>query len=121
MYYIRDEDIFDKFMKTLAERLKEIREKRELTQEALAKLVPCSQGTIGNLESGTRLESQKIVAIARALGVNPDWLQYGTPPQEPLLALSPKEVFIVQSYRSTTQKGRETIEMVCLGVPKTDV
>lgn len=70
MYYIRD-------MRTLAERLVWARERKELTQEGLAKLAGVSQGTIGNLESGTRQTARKIVEIAAALEVDAAWLAGG--------------------------------------------
>jgi phage repressor protein C with HTH and peptisase S24 domain len=70
LYYIRDMD-------TLAKRLTWARERKGLTQEALAKLSGVSQGTIGNLESGIRQTARKIVDIATAAGVDPIWLANG--------------------------------------------
>jgi phage repressor protein C with HTH and peptisase S24 domain len=70
MYYIRD-------MRTLAERLVWARERQALTQEGLAKLAGVSQGTIGNLESGSRQSARKIVEIAAALKVDAGWLAGG--------------------------------------------
>ncbi|MCY0389604.1 helix-turn-helix transcriptional regulator [Robbsia sp. Bb-Pol-6] len=69
---------YDRDMRELAQRLVWAREKAELSQAGLAKLVKISQSNIGNLESGARKSSRKIVEIAKALGVSPDWLANGT-------------------------------------------
>jgi len=65
---------------TIAERIKSARLRRKLTQSQLAKDVGISQGTIGNLESGTRERPRDLLSIALALGVNVNWLAYGRGP-----------------------------------------
>lgn len=70
LYYIRDMD-------TLAKRLTWARERKGLTQGALAKLSGVSQSTIGNLEAGLRQTARKIVDIASAVEVDPIWLANG--------------------------------------------
>jgi transcriptional regulator with XRE-family HTH domain len=62
---------------TLAARMKWARGERKLSQPALAKLAGVSQGTIGNIESGDRKQPRKLLAIARALYCNPEWLETG--------------------------------------------
>jgi phage repressor protein C with HTH and peptisase S24 domain len=64
-------------MKNLAERLAFARERKGLTQGALAKLAGVSQGTIGNLEAGLRNTARSILEIAAALEVDPTWLANG--------------------------------------------
>jgi transcriptional regulator with XRE-family HTH domain len=64
-------------VKTLANRIKESRERLKLTQAGLAKASGVSQGTIGNLESGIRKSAREILSIAAALGVSPQWLATG--------------------------------------------
>lgn len=85
-YHVRDScasalvmDIQNKIerMQTLAKRLKEARAKTGFSQAKLAKLAGVSQSTIANIESGTRFEPQKVVQIARALGVSAEWLLEG--------------------------------------------
>lgn len=64
-------------VKTFAERLTYARELRALTQQEVARQVGCSQGTIGNLESGARLNARYLIPLSRALGVSADWLYDG--------------------------------------------
>lgn len=66
-------------MVTFAERLKATREKKGLTQDALAKLVDRSksQSIIANLESSANKSSTYLPEIAHALGVDAYWLKTG--------------------------------------------
>lgn len=64
-------------MKFSAERLKEAREKKGLSQRKLAEMVKVSQASISWFESGDAMPSgNKIGLIADALGVSIDYL-YG--------------------------------------------
>lgn len=65
------------FMYTLAERLKWARDRKQLTQQQLADRAGVKQSTIGNIESGTRLDPRFLVEIAVAVGVDPVWLALG--------------------------------------------
>jgi transcriptional regulator with XRE-family HTH domain len=69
-------DLFMKItnVKTLRERLIYARELRGFTQSELAKRAKCSQGAIGNVESGDRETLRNLVMVARALHVSSDWL-----------------------------------------------
>ena len=61
---------FDKTSKNLALRLNELRSKRNLTQEALAKLADVPRSTIANLESGTGNPSlMNLTKISEALNI----------------------------------------------------
>lgn len=67
---------------SFAERVKERRTELALSQSALAKRAKVSQGTIAQIELGLSQGSGKIVDLALALGVSPEWLLYGkNPPQ----------------------------------------
>lgn len=64
-------------MKTLAERLKHARKHRGLTQSALAELIGVSQAAIQKIESGKAYQTTKLVDLANALKVKPEWLGSG--------------------------------------------
>lgn len=66
-------------MKTLAEKVTELRQKKGWTQGELAAAVGVSQGSIGNIESGIRTNPRAatVLGIAKALGVSAQWLQSG--------------------------------------------
>ncbi|WP_407057496.1 XRE family transcriptional regulator [Enterobacter asburiae] len=62
---------------TLAERLKEARTLRDLTQKALGDLVGVSQAAIQKIETGKANQTTKLVELANALKVKPEWLSSG--------------------------------------------
>lgn len=66
---------------SIAERLKHAREEAGLTQPELARRSHVSAGTIGNVESGIRKAPRELLAIARALKVNAEWLKAGKGPK----------------------------------------
>lgn len=69
-------------VKTIAERLKQAREDKKLTQPELADRSGVSQGTIGNVEAGLRKNPRELLAIAAALDVEPEWLKTGKGPRQ---------------------------------------
>ncbi len=62
---------------TLAQRIQQTRELRKMTQAELAKAAGVRQSTIGNLEAGIRRSTERLLEIAGALRVRPEWLQDG--------------------------------------------
>ncbi|BAK75796.1 transcriptional regulator, XRE family [Pseudogulbenkiania sp. NH8B] len=73
-------------MSALGDRIKTEREKRSWSQAALAQRAGVSQTTITDLERGASAATTKLIPIARALKVNPHWLETGqgqraAPPQ----------------------------------------
>lgn len=67
---------------TIAERLRSAREKAGLTQGELANAAGVTQGTVANIESGLRKSPRELLAIARAVNVNAEWLKSGKQPRE---------------------------------------
>lgn len=64
-------------MSTLADRLKHARLRADVSQTELAKRAGVSQTTIAAMETGRSIGSRHIVAISKALGVDPEWLAVG--------------------------------------------
>lgn len=67
---------------TFADRLRQARKLRRLTQAKLAARCGLSQSAIANYEIGFRLSTKKIFELARALQVSPLWLQEGGGPMQ---------------------------------------
>lgn len=66
-------------VKTLAQRVAQLRAEKQWTQGQLAAAAGVSQGSIGNIESGTRTDprSTTLIGIAQAFGVSTQWLSTG--------------------------------------------
>lgn len=62
---------------TLAERLKDARNRAGISQQGLGKAVGVTQAAIQKLESGQAKSSTKLIDIARFLQVSPEWLLHG--------------------------------------------
>lgn len=67
---------------TLAQRLKSARQIAGLTQNELGKIVGVSQAAIQKIETGRALTSTRLIEIAKALNVSPEWLSNGN--EEPM-------------------------------------
>ncbi len=72
-------------MSTLASRIKQARKQAGLTQKDLAQRVGVSQPVISQLENGENLQSVHLLAIAKACGVDSDWLASGEEKPEQLV------------------------------------
>lgn len=68
-------------MKTIAERIKAVRQELGWSQVQLAEEVGVSQSSIGNIESGFRQRPRELVSIAKALRVSAEWLETGKGPR----------------------------------------
>jgi transcriptional regulator with XRE-family HTH domain len=85
----------------LADRIKEARVQRGLSQAQLAAMAGVRQSAIGNLEAGIRKSTHNVLEIARALGVRPEWLQDGIGSREAkAVALRPEVVEIAEKINS---------------------
>lgn len=71
---------------TLAERLKEARAHARLSQPELEAKSGVSQKTISKIERGDQKSTTKIVQLASACGVRPEWLGTG---EGPMVDLTP--------------------------------
>ncbi|WP_429499474.1 LexA family protein [Robbsia andropogonis] len=69
---------YDCDMNNFAGRVKARRKELDLSQDALAKLAGVSQSTVAQIESSRNQGSKHLVALARALNVEPEWLDNGT-------------------------------------------
>ncbi|MFK7088661.1 helix-turn-helix transcriptional regulator [Chromobacterium violaceum] len=69
-------------MDTLGRRVRIEREKKGWTQRALARRAGVGHSTIVGIEVERVRETRKLVPIARALGVAPQWLETGRGPRE---------------------------------------
>ncbi|HEY9279040.1 MAG TPA: helix-turn-helix transcriptional regulator [Eoetvoesiella sp.] len=69
-------------MNSFAERLRQTRRLRGLSQADLAKASDVSQGAIANYELGIRRQAKNIFKIANVLKVNALWLGEGIGPME---------------------------------------
>ena len=63
---------------TLAERLREARKAADMTQKTLGDAVGVSQAAIQKIETGRAAQTTKLLDIANALRVRPEWLSSGT-------------------------------------------
>ena len=63
---------------TLAERLREARKAASMTQKTLGDAVGVSQAAIQKIETGRAAQTTKLLDIANALRVRPEWLSSGT-------------------------------------------
>lgn len=64
-------------MSTFGKRVQEMRLACSMTQEQLASKAGITQGVIAQIEGGRNKGSKHIVSLARALRVNPNWLETG--------------------------------------------
>jgi len=94
-------------------RVREQRAKLGLSQQSLASKVGVTQGLIGQIEAGINKGSKHIVAIAKALGVSPNWLEgedslYLEHPLTPYQSPQSSEVqSLLRAWQSASEEAKE--------------
>ncbi len=71
-------------VETLANRVRKTRRSKSWTQQKLADLAHTTQAVIQKIENGKSLRPRNIVALAKALEVDPSWLMFGASGTESL-------------------------------------
>ena len=87
-------------MDTLAARARRARKYAELTQVQASEVSGVKQSDISKIERGETLRSVGLLALARAYGVNPDWLDTGC--GEMLLSGAPAVAVSTPALREPT-------------------
>lgn len=92
-------------MSTVGSRLRLARERHGWTQEHLGKLSGVSQSGINKIEQDGTRKPRKLDALASALGVAEEWLQYGSNPpswaaKEQTHAEQLDRLFVISTPRS---------------------
>lgn len=83
-------------MTTLGQRLKQAREAAGISQGKLAEAVGMRQPSIQAIEKGEVRGTKHLLAIARALNVDPDWLETGRANASPAARHAPAAASIVE-------------------------
>lgn len=104
-------DLLTRMDETIGERLRKLRKAKNWTQVELAKASGVGQSAIGNIEAGTRGYGVSIVAIAKALDTNPEYLKMEKS-NVPSVSNSdwPFELFTPAEYMLLSEKERHEFE-----------
>jgi len=81
---------------SLGTRIRQTREAAGMSQQKLAEAVGMRQPSIQEIETGKVRGTKHLVAIARALGVDPDWLQTGRAHGTPAARHAPAGASIIE-------------------------
>lgn len=99
-------------MNTLAERLKFARQIRGLSQSSLAKAVGVSQTAIQKIESGKAAQTTRLMDLAGALQVRPQWLANGEGEMSASASIPPEaEWGTVDGWDSNTPLPGDEVEV----------
>lgn len=111
-------------MRDVGIRLRHARKHRKLTQAQLAQLAGVKQASISQVETGETksLRGTTLVAIAKVLSVNPDWLANGKGSMERKdVPLSDEAVLLAQAWQRLAPELREKIaDMIFTMTEQTD-
>lgn len=119
-----------KQLSSLGDRVRRARHARKLSQAALARLVGVTQPLISSLECGKHLGTTKLLLIAGALQVRPEWLLSGEGEMslgsgamkvrgapsaiQRITARTSDEIEILEGYRHLNRKQRTLIRQTII-------
>lgn len=102
-------------MKTIGQRIKELREKHGMTMQDLAEKIATNRGNISSYEKDKYEPSaQTIVLLCRHFGVSADWLLTGEEahcriPPKIEMEISPMEQNLLQMLRILDDRDKEDV------------
>lgn len=94
-------------MEGVAQRLRDARKKRGMTQIELAEAVGLRQGTISFIEVGKTTEPSNILKIAKVLKVDPYWLLSGDSPKPAGLKMDDLKFIISHTFEAIQKTDLE--------------
>ncbi|PHM33566.1 helix-turn-helix domain-containing protein [Xenorhabdus innexi] len=107
---------------TLADRLKEAMADKGLTQSALAEKAGMAQSMIWKLLSGNATKTGRLVDLAKALGVRPEWLSDGSgdkyQPGETDVTAGQDNRYVPVKVYEAEQETRETFVVPAFSEPQ---
>lgn len=92
---------------TLGERVRYVRESRQLTQKQLAKMIGVSQQHVDKVERNIIKRPKNIADYARILDVPVEWLQFGKPELDKLTA---EGVEVALAWQELPESVKEKIK-----------
>jgi transcriptional regulator with XRE-family HTH domain len=92
---------------TLANRMRKTRRSKSWTQQKLADLAHTTQAVIQKIENGKSLRPRNIVALAKALEVDPSWLMFGASETE---SISPEAVAVAKAWSELPEPQRSSVK-----------
>jgi DNA-binding XRE family transcriptional regulator len=101
---------------SFAGRLKESRKVASLTQAKLAKAIGVTRQTIISLEDGSTKNTIHTVKLAKALNINPSWLEFGEGSIETNISLDHSEKELISLYRRLNQNDKSSVLRVLTGL-----
>lgn len=106
-------------MNSLGDRLREERERLELSQEAFGEAGGVKKLAQRNYEKGNRQPDAAYLTAIAAIGVDVMYVLTGARIAPVAPALSRKEAALVDNYRHCAQEDQQAIERVALNAAKT--
>lgn len=91
---------------TLGIRLRTARQRKSWTQQKLATRANTTQSVIQKIEEGKSVRPRNLVAIAKALKVEPSWLMFGVSETAPL---SPEAIAVAKAWSELPEPERSTV------------